>query len=151
MASRNGDQNVIFGRYLIPVPSRLYFNTTNPSLPLSGKRIAIKDIIDLSGLPTSASSKAYAAYHGPASSTAAAVRKLIDLGAVVIGKTKTTQFATGETARDWIDFQCPFNPRADGYLDPAGSSTGSGAAVAGYEWVDFGLGTDSKFLCTFWG
>ncbi|KAF3164230.1 hypothetical protein TWF225_001700 [Orbilia oligospora] len=125
---------------LIPVPSRLY---TNSSLPLSSKRIAVKDIIDLRNLPTSASSKAYAQYHGSSKSTAKAIQHLISLGAVIIGKTKTTQFANGETARDWIDFQCPFNPRADGYLDPAGSSTGSAVAVAGYDWVDFAVGTDS--------
>ncbi|EGX47371.1 hypothetical protein AOL_s00083g464 [Orbilia oligospora ATCC 24927] len=125
---------------LIPVPSRLY---TNSSLPLSSKRIAVKDIIDLRNLPTSASSKAYAQYHGSSKSTAEAIQHLISLGAVIIGKTKTTQFANGETARDWIDFQCPFNPRADGYLDPAGSSTGSAVAVAGYDWVDFAVGTDS--------
>ncbi|KAF3276065.1 hypothetical protein TWF970_006357 [Orbilia oligospora] len=126
---------------LIPVPSRLY---TNSSLPLSSKRIAVKDIIDLRNLPTSASSKAYAQYHGSSKSTAEAIQHLISLGAVIIGKTKTTQFANGETARDWIDFQCPFNPRADGYLDPAGSSTGSAVAVAGYDWVDFAVGTDSN-------
>ncbi|KAF3148355.1 hypothetical protein TWF569_005702 [Orbilia oligospora] len=125
---------------LIPVPSRLY---TNSSLPLSSKRIAVKDIIDIRNLPTSASSKAYAQYHGSSKSTAKAIQHLISLGAVIIGKTKTTQFANGETARDWIDFQCPFNPRADGYLDPAGSSTGSAVAVAGYDWVDFAVGTDS--------
>ncbi|KAK6520447.1 hypothetical protein TWF506_000703 [Arthrobotrys conoides] len=125
---------------LIPVPSRLY---TNSSLPLSSKRIAVKDIINLQNLPTSASSKAYAQYHGPSTSTAKAIQHLISLGAVIIGKTRTTQFANGETARDWIDFQCPFNPRADGYLDPAGSSTGSAVAIAGYEWVDFAVGTDS--------
>ncbi|KAK6543159.1 hypothetical protein TWF694_007075 [Orbilia ellipsospora] len=127
---------------LIPVPSRLY-SPSSPSLPLSGKRIAIKDIIDLKGLPTAASSKAFAEYHGPVNETAAAVQRLIDLGAVVIGKTKTTQFATGETARDWIEFQCPFNPRGCGFFDPAGSSTGSAVAVAGYEWVDYAIGTDT--------
>ncbi|KAK6359618.1 hypothetical protein TWF696_000766 [Orbilia brochopaga] len=127
---------------LIPVPSRLY-STPSASLPLAGKRIAVKDIIDLRNLPTGASSRAYAAYHGPANATALAVQKLLSLGAVVIGKTKTTQFANGEAARDWIEEQCPFNPRGDGYLDPAGSSTGSAAAVAGYDWVDYALGTDT--------
>ncbi|KAJ6260431.1 hypothetical protein Dda_4657 [Drechslerella dactyloides] len=127
---------------LIPVHSRLY-STPSASLPLAGKRIAVKDIIDLRNLPTAASSRAYAAYHGPANATALAVQKLLSLGAIVIGKTKTTQFANGEAARDWIEDQCPFNPRADGYLDPAGSSTGSAAAVAGYDWVDYALGTDT--------
>ncbi|KAF3923470.1 hypothetical protein ABW21_db0208090 [Orbilia brochopaga] len=126
---------------LIAVPSRLH---AKPSifLPLAGKRIAVKDIIDLRNLPTGASSRDYAAYHGPANTTALAVQKLLSLGATVIGKTKTTQFANGEAARDWIEEHCPFNPRADGYLDPAGSSTGSAAAVAGYDWVDYALGTD---------
>lgn len=54
-------------------------------------------------------------------------------------------FATAESPTDqWVDFHCPFNPRGDGYLKPGGSSTGAGAALAGYEWLDFSVGTDSK-------
>jgi Asp-tRNA(Asn)/Glu-tRNA(Gln) amidotransferase A subunit family amidase len=44
---------------------------------------------------------------------------------------------------DWIDWQCSFNPRADGYQSPSMSSAGSAAAVAGYDWVDFSVGTDT--------
>lgn len=76
------------------------------------------------------------------------VLRLINAGAVIVGKTKTAQFASGERAGDWVNYPCPFNPRGDGYLDQDGSSTGSAAAVAGYSWLDYSIGTDSKdVLC----
>ncbi|KAF2002320.1 hypothetical protein P154DRAFT_431306 [Amniculicola lignicola CBS 123094] len=69
---------------------------------------------------------------------------LIDLGAVVVGKTKTTQFALGERpTADYVDQLAPFNPRGDGYQHPQGSSCGTGASVASYEWLDFGTGSDT--------
>ncbi len=72
------------------------------------------------------------------------VEKLLKLGLVVVGKLKTTQFADSEWATcDWIDYHAPFNPRADGYQGPSGSSAGSAAAIATYEWLDFTIGTDS--------
>ncbi|KAK0707375.1 amidase signature domain-containing protein [Lasiosphaeris hirsuta] len=43
-----------------------------------------------------------------------------------------------------IDYHCPFNPRADGYLVPEGSSSGSAIAVAAYDWLDAGFGTDTS-------
>jgi Asp-tRNA(Asn)/Glu-tRNA(Gln) amidotransferase A subunit family amidase len=46
--------------------------------------------------------------------------------------------------RDWVDYQPPFNPRGDGYLDPGCSSAGSGAALAGYDWLDVTIGSDSE-------
>jgi hypothetical protein len=45
---------------------------------------------------------------------------------------------------DWVDSQCSFNCRGDGYQDPGISSTGSAAALAAYEWLDVAIGTDSK-------
>ncbi|KAF2733281.1 amidase signature enzyme [Polyplosphaeria fusca] len=69
---------------------------------------------------------------------------LIDLGAVVVGKTKTTQFALGERPTgDYVDQLAPFNPRGDGYQHPQGSSCGTGAGVASYSWLDFGTGSDT--------
>lgn len=60
-----------------------------------------------------------------------------------MGKTKTTQFADTEfPTGDWVDYHCPFNPRADGYQSPSGSSAGSGAAEAAYEWLDYAIGSD---------
>ena len=104
----------------------------------------MKDIYDIRGLKTSVCSKAYEAFHAEATTTAASIQQLIDLGAVIIGKTKTVQFASGMAPRDWIDYQCPFNPRGDGYLDPDCSSSGSAAAIAAYNWLDFSIGSDSK-------
>ena len=63
---------------------------------------------------------------------------------MIVGKAKTVQFASGEKPRDWLDFQCSFNARGDGYLDPGCSSTGSAAAVGAYSWIDIAIGTDSE-------
>jgi Asp-tRNA(Asn)/Glu-tRNA(Gln) amidotransferase A subunit family amidase len=49
-----------------------------------------------------------------------------------------------EEPSDAVDFQTAFNPRGDGYQSPAGSSSGSAAAVASYGWLDCALGTDTS-------
>ena len=76
--------------------------------------------------------------------TAAFVKNLIDKGAHIVGKTKMTAFASGEKPIDWLDFQCSFNVRADGHLEPGASSTGSAAAAAAYPFLDVLLGTDTN-------
>ena len=92
------------------------------------------------------SNRAYLETYGAAEETAPSIQKLIDQGAIVVGKTKMSTFASAEAPTDqWVDFHCPFNPRADGYLSPAGSTTGGGAALAGYEWLDYSIGTDSRY------
>ncbi|KAK7918291.1 hypothetical protein PG985_010165 [Apiospora marii] len=126
----------------VAVPSRLYFNKTEDK-PFAGSRVAVKDIIDLKGLKTGGSSRAYTELYPPRETTASAVQRLIDLGFVVVGKTKTTQFADSEwPTADWVDYHGPFNPHGDGYLTPSGSSAGSASAVSTYSWLDFALGTD---------
>ncbi|KAF1939623.1 hypothetical protein EJ02DRAFT_351856, partial [Clathrospora elynae] len=66
------------------------------------------------------------------------------VGAVVIGKTKTTQFALGERpTADYIDQLAPFNPSGDGCQHPQGSSAGSGAGLASYEWLDTATASDT--------
>lgn len=105
----------------------------------------MKDIYDICGLKTGGGSKAYLSLQEKTSKTADAIQSLIDLGAVIIGKTMTSHMISGVSARDWIDYQCPFNPRGDGYLSPDCSSSGSGAAIVGYEWVDVAIGSDSTF------
>jgi len=107
-------------------------------------RIAIKDNIDLKGVRTSVGSRAYQALYAEKARSAACVTKLLEAGAVIVGKTKTVQFASGENARDWIDYSAPFNPRGDGYQEPGGSSTGSATAASAYDWIDATLGTDSR-------
>ncbi len=115
-------------------------------LPLAGLRVAIEDVIDVAGFRTGASNRAFQNFYPAKNTSATVVGLLIKLGAIVVGKTKTTQFALGEEpTADWVDELCPFNPRGDGYQTPEGSSAGSAVAVAAYDWLDLALGTDSKY------
>jgi allophanate hydrolase len=106
-------------------------------LPLSGLVCAIKDNIDVAGLPTTAGCPAYA-YRPKASATA--VRRLTDAGAVVLGKTNLDQFATG-----LVGTRSPYGAVRHAQLESkisGGSSSGSGVAVA-LGIADFALGTDT--------
>ncbi|KAF2652401.1 putative amidase [Lophiostoma macrostomum CBS 122681] len=127
----------------VAVPSRLYARPT-PEQPFAGTRLAIKDIYKLAGVKSTMSSRAYTELYGPDEESADYVRKLVSLGAVIVGKTKMTSFASSEEPTDqYIDFHCTFNPRGDRYQSPSGSSSGAAAALAGYSWLDFSLGSDS--------
>lgn len=130
---------------LIPVPHRYnaIYQRRMTRAPLAGLTVAIKDVIDMAGVPTIASSKAYQSLYGDAHSTATVINQLTSLGAIIIGKTKTAQLASGEMAADWVDFECPINPRGDGSFEAYCSSTGSAAAVAAYDWLDAAIGTDT--------
>jgi hypothetical protein len=76
--------------------------------------------------------------------TAVCVQKLIDAGAVVIGKNKLSEFAfAGPYVTEHIDYLLPFNPRGDGYNSPGDSSGGSAASVASYDWLDASMGSDT--------
>jgi Asp-tRNA(Asn)/Glu-tRNA(Gln) amidotransferase A subunit family amidase len=133
-----------YGALSIAVPSRLYYPPPTADMPLSGKRLGVKDIYDLKGVRTSGGNRAYRDLTEPASESAQALQKLIDMGAVVIGKTKTTQFALEERpTADYVDQLAPFNPRDDGYQHPQGSSAGTGAGLASYEWMDIATGSDT--------
>src|SRR5687767_15981396 len=44
---------------------------------------------------------------------------------------------------DWVSQLAPFNPRGDGYQDPSSSSSGAGASIAAYEWLDIAIGSDT--------
>ena len=93
---------------------------------------------------TMASCQAYGEFYGVKSRTAPAIQLLLDLGVVVVGKTIMSQFADAEAPTgDFVDFHAPINPRGDGNRMAGGSSFGSGAAVGGYNWLDFTIGTDS--------
>lgn len=124
----------------VPVPSRLYHKPPTTARPLSNTRIAISDTLSLKGVRTSLSSKAWSElYTAKAASTAQFVQKLIDLGAVIVGKTMTGQFDVGT---EWVDEEAPWNFRGDGYQDPKGASAGAGAAVAAYPWMGRSVGLD---------
>ena len=127
----------------VGVPSRLYYTATSEK-PLAGIRIGVKDIYDVAGVKTSDGNRAWYGLFPPATVNAVPVQRLVDAGAIIVGKTKTSQFANGETATaDWVDYHSPFNPRGDGYQDPSSSSSGPGAAEGSYPWLDISLGSDT--------
>jgi allophanate hydrolase len=107
------------------------------ALPLYGIPFAIKDNIDLAGVPTTAACPAFA-YTPPRSATV--VQRLIDAGAIPIGKANLDQFATGlnGTRSPYGVCRNAFNPE---YIS-GGSSSGSAVALA-KGWVCFSLGTDT--------
>lgn len=104
---------------------------------LAGVTVAVKDNIDVAGLPTTAACPSFA--YEP-TTTAPAVQRLIDAGAVVVGKANLDQFATG-----LVGTRSPYgaveSPAAPGRVS-GGSSSGSAAAVA-LGWADIGVATDT--------
>jgi len=109
------------------------------SMPLYGIPFAIKDNIDLAGVPTTAACPAFA--YTPTES-AFVVGQLLDAGAIPLGKTNLDQFATGlvgaRSPAPWGPCHNAFNPD---YIS-GGSSSGSALAVS-LGWASFALGTDT--------
>jgi len=107
------------------------------SMPLYGIPFAIKDNIDLAQVPTTAACPAYA--YTPEQS-AFVVARLLEAGAIAIGKTNLDQFATG-----LVGTRSPYGACRNSF-DPdfisGGSSSGSAVAVA-LGLVSFALGTDT--------
>lgn len=88
--------------------------------------------------------KAYLEFYPPAKATAKAIAHVVGGGASIVGKTKLSSFLSREEATESVDYQTAWNPRADGYQTPGGSSSGSAVAVAAYDWIDIGIGTDTN-------
>jgi allophanate hydrolase len=106
-------------------------------LPLYGVPFAVKDNIDVAGLPTTAGCPDFA--YLP-ERTAPVVARLLDAGALLVGKTNLDQFATGLTGA-----RSPYGSCGSvfgGDLISGGSSSGSAVAVAA-GLVSFALGTDT--------
>jgi allophanate hydrolase len=106
-------------------------------LPLYGIPFAVKDNIDVAGMETTAACPAFAY---KAERNATCVERLIDAGAILIGKTNLDQFATGLVGVR-SPYGVPRNPVAPDYV-PGGSSSGSAVAVSS-GLVSFALGTDT--------
>jgi Asp-tRNA(Asn)/Glu-tRNA(Gln) amidotransferase A subunit family amidase len=101
--------------------------------PLHGVPIGVKDMIDTADMPTQHNSPIFAG-HRP-SLDAAPVATLRAAGAIILGKTDTTEFAA---AGRWAATRHPLDPRHS----PGGSSAGSAAAVADWQ-VPLALGTQT--------
>jgi len=72
------------------VPSKLYYPAPTIERPLEGKRLVVKDIYDLKGIRTTGGSRGFHEISRLAAESGPALQRLIDLGAVVVGKSKTT-------------------------------------------------------------
>ncbi len=111
------------------------FATSGP-----GARVAVKDLIDMAGVPTTAGSRAVAEAAGPAAADAACLAGLRAAGGQVVGRTNLHELALGVTGiNPW--FGTPVNP-LDPSLAPGGSSSGSAVAVATGE-ATVAYGTDT--------
>ena len=106
--------------------------------PLQGKRLLVKDLIDTAGIRTTYGSRVYAE-HVP-ERTAPAVQRLVDAGAVIVGKANLHEFAWGVTSQNpW--YGTVENPAQPGRT--AGGSSGGNAAALAAGLCDLGLGTDT--------
>ncbi|WP_454863218.1 amidase [Pseudomonas hormoni] len=104
-----------------------------------GKRVAIKDSIDIAGHPTRSGSRAFADAK-PAVRNADVVDAILEAGWQIVGKTNLHELAFGVTGiNDWTG--TPINPQAPDRV-PGGSSSGSAAAVAA-GLADIAIGTDT--------
>jgi amidase len=111
------------------------FDTAGP-----GVRLAVKDIIDMKGVPTTAGCRAVADHAAPAQADAACLAGARAAGARIVGRTNLHELAFGVTGvNPW--FGTPVNP-LDPTRVPGGSSSGSAVAVATGE-ADVAYGSDT--------
>ncbi|WP_031468001.1 amidase [Sciscionella sediminilitoris] len=101
--------------------------------PLHGIPFAVKDLYDVAGLPTTASSRAREGHRAERDS--ALVTRLLDSGAVLLGKTHTHEFAYGLTT--------PQTRNAVQRDRVAGGSSGGSAVAVAAGMASFALGTDT--------
>src|SRR3954453_11761233 len=106
--------------------------------PLGGIPVAVKDIFCTEGVPTTAGSRILEGYRPPY--TATAVRKLIEAGGPILGKTNMDEFAMGSSNENSA-YGPVLNPW-DRERVPGGSSGGSAAVVAG-GLAPWAIGTDT--------
>src|SRR5499427_5045935 len=107
--------------------------------PLAGKTVGLKDHVALAGVPLTFSSHMMDGYVPDFDATI--VTRLLDAGATIVGKLKMEEFSWGGPGLSGVgDYGRPLNPHNREHVT-GGSSSGSGAAVAGGA-VDIALGGD---------
>ena len=124
-----------------------------PRGPLDGVVVGLKDNIDVTGMPCTAGTAAFAQRRPQTSATVA--QRLNDAGAVLLGKLNLHEAALGATTDNPVYGRC-MNPLREGFT-PGGSSGGSAAAVADHL-CSVALGTDTMgsvripaAYCGVWG
>jgi Asp-tRNA(Asn)/Glu-tRNA(Gln) amidotransferase A subunit family amidase len=123
-------------------PFILHFDSTDyvQNKPLSGLRLAVKDLFHVQGIPTTAGNPNWLNTHDLPQVTATPVTQLIQDGCILTGKTITDELAYSLNGQN-IHYGTPFNDKYPQQL-PGGSSSGSAIAVAN-GLADIGLGTDT--------
>ncbi|SMG61501.1 indoleacetamide hydrolase [Paraburkholderia susongensis] len=114
--------------------------TARARLPLAGLPIVVKDNINTAGLPTSAGTPALEGFV-PAMN-APSVQRLVDAGAIVLGKANMHELAFGITSTNFAAHAGPVRNPYDPSLIPGGSSGGTAVAIAA-RIAPAGLGTDT--------
>lgn len=99
----------------------------------------------MQGLRDTLESVAYYEHGDPTTETSTIAQRLLTGGASVIEMAKLSTFAGREAPSDGGDYMLPFSPRRGGFQSPAGGSEGCAVAVASYDWVDVGIGTDCEY------
>jgi amidase len=108
--------------------------------PLSGFTCVVKDMYDITGERTGGGSPEWLSAQLPATAHAGAVRRVLEAGATIVGKTVCDEFFYSVSGAN-AHYGTPVNVRAPGRL-PGGSSAGS-AAATGAGVCDFALGSDT--------
>lgn len=107
---------------------------------LDGQTFAVKDLIDIAGMPTKCGNPTWGKTHPNAVVHAVCVEQLLIEGARCLGKTVTDELAFSLIGQNQF-YGTPLNPKAPDRV-PGGSSSGSASTVA-CGLVDFALGTDT--------
>jgi amidase len=108
--------------------------------PLAGLTFGAKDLFDVAGHPTGGGNPDWGRSHVIPARHAWAVQRLLDAGAMLVGKTVTDEVSLGILGENAFD-GTPLNPKARDRV-PGGSSSGSASAVA-QSLCDIALGTDT--------
>jgi len=107
---------------------------------LAGLRLSVKDLFNIQGIPTGAGNPDWLASHSIPTHTAESVSRLLDAGAVLVGKTLTDELAYSLQGSN-IHYGTLVNPAAPERIT-GGSSSGAAVSVASNV-ADIGLGTDT--------